>query len=333
VEEERLVQIYWNGGLLATVEIEEDHILNDTPFFVFRNNLTVLEKWAKQKYWVLIVFYASEAKHFVEKFPMDPISPVLFSWGDQEVKADVHVPVVAKWRFNDIRKHTRPVPIIVPLEGGKHYGPLKAVAANDIPWHQKMGKAVWRGTLSGIVEQGKFFYDFDYQNKQFETCMKFPRCRLVYLAQKTGLKDADIGFSVSTHEEMKVVEGVNMMRPQLNMKQQLQYKMIISIEGNDVSTGLKWNLLSNSVVLMPPPEKSIFSMEFLLQPFVHYVPLDVDRPQEAIQWVLDNDSEAQLIAKRATNFIQDLFNHTDSEPDNEAVLQQMADRITALWAR
>ena len=56
-----------------------------------------------------------------------------------------------------------------------------------------------------------------------------------------------------------------MMRPKEPMKEQLTYKMLISVEGNDVATGLKWNLLSNSVVLMPPPLKSIFSMEFLLE--------------------------------------------------------------------
>jgi hypothetical protein len=35
----------------------------------------------------------------------------------------------------------------------------------------------------------------------------------------------------------------------------LQHKYLLALEDNDVSTGLKWMLMSSSVVFMPVPER------------------------------------------------------------------------------
>jgi hypothetical protein len=56
----------------------------------------------------------------------------------------------------------------------------------------------------------------------------------------------------------------------------LQHKAVIMVEGNDVATGLKWALLSNSAALMTPPSKMTHAMEDLLEMWVHCVPLAVD---------------------------------------------------------
>jgi hypothetical protein len=40
------------------------------------------------------------------------------------------------------------------------------------------------------------------------------------------------------------------------------------IAGNDVASGLKWALFSQSVVLMPPPNHTSWAMEELLEPWV-----------------------------------------------------------------
>ena len=44
--------------------------------------------------------------------------------------------------------------------------------------------------------------------------------------------------------------------------------------GNDVSSGLKWALLSRSVVIMQTPTKTSYAMKELLQPWTHYIPID-----------------------------------------------------------
>jgi hypothetical protein len=321
------LEIYWNNKFIFTMRMEENLLMNDVPFFLFSNNLTMMDNLSTQKNWLLFLFYAKETTDFCNKF--GPNSPILLDWGDQEMQIDVHLPIAGKWRFNDIDRHTRPVPILVPVEGMRHYAPLKKVNESDIPWQDKKNIAIWRGDMSGIVE-GKFHWMHEnWETKSLEVCMQFPRCRLVYQNQNATL--ADIGFATCKEPSFQNIDGVNMMRPKLDMKELLKYKMLVSIEGNDVASGLKWNLLSSSVVLMPPAEKSIFSMELLLEPWVHYVPLEVDHVDKAIQWVLEHDDEAQRISQRGTNFMRDLFLHADAERDNAAVLQKIADRISAFW--
>ena len=333
-EDHLTLEIYWNNVLLHIVEMEERHLMNDVPFFVTKDNQTLIKSLSGQKHWILFVCYGRDTENICKKFNNSSSSnnnhPLLFVWGDQETKIDVHLPIVGKWRFNNIDDHTRPAPILLPLDYNRHYGQLKDVKAHDIAWENKKNEAVWRGGMTGIIEGGKFVYNYEVKKTPAETCLKFERCRLVYRNQDTV--GSDIGFSSCQEEALITIEGVHMMRPVLTTKEQLEYKMLISIEGNDVATGLKWNLLSSSVVLMPRPMKSIFSMEFLLEPWVHYVPLDVDNIGKAIQWVLEHDEEAQRISQRATNFIEDLFLHPDSEKDNDDVAQEIANRITALWA-
>ena len=60
---------------------------------------------------------------------------------------------------------------------------------------------------------------------------------------------------------------------ELSQDKILRYKYILSIQGNDVSSGLKWMLFSNSVVFLPPVTYESLVMESLLQPFVHYIPV------------------------------------------------------------
>ena len=53
-------------------------------------------------------------------------------------------------------------------------------------------------------------------------------------------------------------------------------KYQLSNEGNDVATGLKWQLYTDSVVVMPPPTMETWALEGALEPFVHYVPVRRD---------------------------------------------------------
>ena len=111
------------------------------------------------------------------------------------------------------------------------------------------------------------------------------------------------------------------------------HKVIISFEGNDVASGLKWSLLSQSVVLMPMPTRTSWAMEELLEPWVHYIPMNDDgsNAEEMVQWVIDNDQKAKLIAQRATLFIYDLLYHPDAESENREVNEEIVRRYQAWW--
>jgi hypothetical protein len=107
------------------------------------------------------------------------------------------------------------------------------------------------------------------------------------------------------------------------MSDMLKYKYLVAIEGNDVSSGLKWMLFSNSVVFIPQPITwESWAMESLLQPFVHYIPMhaNVSNIEEMIIWCEDNPKKVQHISKRSTLFICDLLFHPDSYMDEEQIL-------------
>ncbi|MFC3847086.1 glycosyl transferase family 90 [Helicobacter baculiformis] len=56
----------------------------------------------------------------------------------------------------------------------------------------------------------------------------------------------------------------------------LKHKFILSLEGYDVASNLKWILSSNSIAVMPKPKFETFFLESRLVPNVHYIPIKDD---------------------------------------------------------
>jgi len=59
--------------------------------------------------------------------------------------------------------------------------------------------------------------------------------------------------------------------PYMTIPDQLDHKFVVSIEGNDVATNLKWIFASNSVCLMRRPRFETWFMEGTLVPDRHYI--------------------------------------------------------------
>lgn len=93
----------------------------------------------------------------------------------------------------------------------------------------------------------------------------------------------------------------------------------------DVSSGLKWALYSNSVVLMPRPTFTSWAMEERLAPWVHYVPLrdDLSDVEDRVRWVIDHPDQAQAIAYAGTLWISDLVYHPHADDDDDAIVREM----------
>ena len=102
----------------------------------------------------------------------------------------------------------------------------------------------------------------------------------------------------------------------MEMIELLQYKYLISVEGNEVASGLKWMLYSNSVVLMPKPRNFSWIMEDKLIPYFHYIPLkdDFSDLEEKYSWCLTNNKKCEYISKNATNYMKQFL---DIEKEKE----------------
>ncbi|MCF0206897.1 MAG: lipopolysaccharide biosynthesis protein [Bacteroidales bacterium] len=92
----------------------------------------------------------------------------------------------------------------------------------------------------------------------------------------------------------------------LSLKQQLQYRYIMALEGKDVASNLKWIMSSNSLAVMPKPTYEIWFMEGRLKPNYHYVEVKPDFSDlpERIAYYEAHPDEAKQIIAHAHEYIQ-----------------------------
>ena len=64
--------------------------------------------------------------------------------------------------------------------------------------------------------------------------------------------------------------------PPLSIWEQLRHRFVMSVEGNDVASNLKWIFHSNSLAVMPRPEFETWFEEGRLLPGVHYIEVRPD---------------------------------------------------------
>jgi len=105
------------------------------------------------------------------------------------------------------------------------------------------------------------------------------------------------------------VRGREYVKGPLTVGEQLAYRYIISVEGNDFATNLGWIMLSNSVPLMPRPSVETWKMERHLVPYVHYVPLQVDFSDldRQMAWCRSHQRRCKKIAMLSKIYILQFF--------------------------
>jgi hypothetical protein len=96
------------------------------------------------------------------------------------------------------------------------------------------------------------------------------------------------------------------IKPKLSIQQHLQYKFILSLEGNDVATNLKWIMSSNSIAVMPKPTYETWFMEGRLISDYHYILIkdDYSDLDEKLTYYLERPQDALNIIENANNFVK-----------------------------
>lgn len=161
------------------------------------------------------------------------------------------IPVISK---------TRPIDnpglnVLLPLNMPRHWDIVgKAKELDRIPWSSKKSTIVWRGVATGV----------DKRVPLVQTWAQFPDKSLIDVAL-TKFNDSYAG--------LKDPKYLGKYYP---MEKMLENKYLISVEGNDVASNLKWILASNTVCIMPQPTIESWLMESRLRPWVHYVPVRSD---------------------------------------------------------
>jgi Glycosyl transferase family 90 len=252
-------------------------------------------------------------------------------------------------RITPVQNHLEPV--IFKLKTQRHYGRIYRLASMDVPWEEKKNTAIFRGELNGN-------YPLDYVTGNkiptltvHERCRLLERCWIVYqhATNSSSLVDAKLTLPYKSSNSKLIPRFIRLEESNddatfdlygdtVSLVDMLQYKALIMLEGNDVSSGLKWALFSNSVVLMPKPTLTSWAMEEILEPWVHYVPIDVYKSttgrattdvEEKMQWIVDNDDKARQIAQAGKLWISDLVLHPDVSTDEAAIFDEMLRRYAA----
>ena len=285
---------------------------------------------------------------------MNAETPVILQMGDEK-SLSLSMPIVAKFRGRlskeELERVTAPstcsdrpqansmlgkgpgldgfAPVVWNLNSVRHFGYVPVARSEDIPWNQKKLGTLWRGIMTGFVENNE-------NATALDQCMSNTRCRFVYESKirKSPLIDAALVGIDPRYKGGTSCNGIELKAiNRTSYAEFLSYKVVLALEGNDVSSALKWNLMSNSVVLMPSPTKTSWAMEELLEPWVHYVPVhaNLSNLEEMIQWVGANDDFARRIAERGSLFMYDLMFSPQAQKDDLAVKYGILDRYRKLW--
>ncbi len=189
-----------------------------------------------------------------------------------------------------------------PIEGGNQNSVLMKlnkvrhfIFVNDtIAFKDKKNMAVWRGKAYR-----------DHRQKFLETFYNHPKC--------------DVG-QTNTKGNVKAP----WQKKKMSLKEQLKYKFILSIEGNDVASNLKWVMSSNSLAFMTKPKYETWFMEGRLIPNHHYVLLNDDYSdlEEKIDYYAIHTDEAELIIANANAYTKQFQDEKREDLISLLVLQK-----------
>jgi hypothetical protein len=199
--------------------------------------------------------------------------------------------------------------VLLNLNTPRHVSMLRSIENYDIPFHDKKNTVLWRGT-------GK---------TAFESRL---RKNMVSKYQNFNKNIIDINFTSIYDYDEELDDYI--IAETMHYVEMLKYKFLLSIEGNDVATNLKWCLLSNSVVLMAKPKICSWFMEDILIPFEHYVPLEDDYSniEEMYAWCMNNLEKCETISKNATEYMKIFLDEENEEYIITQVLKGYFENVT-----
>jgi len=188
--------------------------------------------------------------------------------------------------------------ILMKLNKVRHF-----IFVNDtIRFEDKKDILVWRGKCY-TKHRKKFIQEF--YNK--------PYCNVGQTNTKT---DTDLPWQ----------------KDKMQLQDQLSYKFILAIEGNDVASNLKWIMSSNSLAFMTKPKYETWFMEGTLIPNYHYVLLkdDYSDLEEKIKYYSKNINESLQIIKNANEYIKQFQNEKQEDIISLLVLKKYFEKSKQL---
>ena len=193
--------------------------------------------------------------------------------------------------------------ILLKLNSIRHFGWMThPFIVNDVPFSRKKAVVLWRGNATGYG----FGNNIPYRTVSRETLVKtYTHSPFTFL---------DIGLTLPKHflKDSGNSKNLNLQnlqkysKPNVSLGDQLQYKYILSVEGNDVATNLKWIMASNSLVMAPIPQMESWFLESRLVPYVHFLPINDDFSDlvEKYHWAERHPSKCEQMVLNAKTYVK-----------------------------
>jgi hypothetical protein len=152
--------------------------------------------------------------------------------------------------------------------------------------------------------QDRFNFNNKYPSAVFRGACHRPH-RQYFIDQTYKYPNTNIGDTRSSEKSKPYFKGF------LTQADQLKYKYIISVEGNDVATNLPWIMASNSLAFMKKPKYETWFMQGKLIPDYHYVLLKDDYSDlpEKMDYYNRHTDEALDIISNAQKHVAQFFDH------------------------
>lgn len=191
--------------------------------------------------------------------------------------------------------------VLLKLDRFRHF----QLFDDPVAFEDKQPLAVWRGAVGPLP----------WRQRLVERHGDNPRC--------------DIGPVSRPHGRIPA-------KPFLSPVEQMRCRYILSIEGNDVATNLKWVMASNSLCLMPAPRYETWFLEGRLVAGRHYVELrdDYEDLDEKIDHYERHPEEAKAIIANAQAHVRQFADARRERTIALLVLQKYFERTGQVepWA-
>ena len=124
----------------------------------------------------------------------------------------------------------------------------------------------------------------------------------------------------------------NWLGKRMTISEQLDYKFILSIEGIDVASNLKWVMSSNSLAVMPEPKFETWFMEGKLIPNFHYIRIndDYSNLEEQLNYYISKPKKAKEIIKNANEYVMPFKNKRSEDLISLLVLKKYFEKTNQL---
>lgn len=118
-------------------------------------------------------------------------------------------------------------------------------------------------------------------------------------------------------------------KPKISIAQHLDFKFILSLQGNDVATNLKWIMSSNSIAVMPKPTLETWFMEGTLVGGKHYIEIkpDYSNLESQLHYYIDHPEECLAIIANAHQHCAQFYHPKIEKLTALLVLEQYFNRI------